>query len=62
MLTAVDPPVELRASRSALGGMEAVPQKPLEFDCVTAAGKVRMRPFYQVRREIYSTYFERTKG
>jgi DUF1680 family protein len=62
MLTAVDPPDELAVPRSALGRMEPVPRKPLEFDCATAAGKVRMRPFYQVEREVYSTYFERTEG
>ena len=60
MLTAIDPPEQLAASAPALAGMEPVPGKPLEFDCQTAAGKVRMRPFYQVRRETYSTYFRRT--
>jgi len=60
MLTAIDPPEPLAASTPALARMEPVPGKPLEFDCQTAAGKVRMRPFYQVRRETYSTYFRRT--
>ena len=60
MLAAVDPPEHLSASAAALGKMDAVPGKALEFDCQTAAGKVRMRPFYQVRRETYSTYFHRT--
>jgi hypothetical protein len=40
--------------------MEPVPGKPLEFDCQTPGGKVRMRPFYQVQHETYSTYFRRT--
>lgn len=31
----------------------------LEFDCQTAAGKVRMRPFYRVAGETYSAYFRR---
>jgi DUF1680 family protein len=60
MLTAVDPPDELVATAAALGKMEPVSRKPLEFDCQTATGKVRMRPFYQVQREPYSTYFRRT--
>jgi len=59
MLTAIDPPDELAASRSALAGMAPVPGRPLEFDCAAAGGKVRMRPFYQVRRETYSTYLQR---
>jgi DUF1680 family protein len=59
MLTAVDPPEQLAASAAALSGMEAVPGKPLDFDCRTSAGKVRVRPFYQVQREPYSTYFRR---
>jgi DUF1680 family protein len=60
MLTAIDPPKQLAASAPALRGMEPAPGRPLEFDCQTAAGKVRMRPFYQVQRETYSTYFRRT--
>lgn len=62
MLTAIDPPDELAASASALAQMDAVAGKPLEFDCQTTAGKVRMRPFYQVQRETYSTYFRRTQA
>ncbi|HTP35287.1 MAG TPA: beta-L-arabinofuranosidase domain-containing protein [Candidatus Acidoferrales bacterium] len=66
MLTAVDPPEQLAASPAALAAMDPVPGKPLEFDCRCAAEKVRMRPFYQVRREPYSTYFrvalDRLKG
>lgn len=57
MLTAVDPPELLTANAAALATMEAVPGKPLEFELPTAAGRVRMRPFYQVQRESYSTYF-----
>jgi uncharacterized protein len=60
MLTAIDPPEQLAALASAFANMEPVPGKPLEFDCQTAAGKVRMRPFYQVQHETYSTYFRRT--
>jgi DUF1680 family protein len=59
MLTAIDPPEQLVARASALARMDPVSGKPLEFDCQTEAGKVRMRPFYQVRRETYSTYFRR---
>jgi DUF1680 family protein len=60
MLVAVDPPEVLAASASALSGMQPVAGKPLEFECSTGSGKVRMRPFYQVQREPYSTYFRRT--
>jgi DUF1680 family protein len=60
MLVAVDPPDELTASAASLAQMEAVPGKPLEFDCLTGTGRVRMRPFYQVQREAYSTYFRQT--
>jgi DUF1680 family protein len=62
MLTAIDPPDELAATGPALARMDPVPGKPLEFDCQTATGKVRMRPFYQVQRETYSTYFRRTQA
>lgn len=60
MLVAVDPPDKLTANAASLARMDAVPGKPLEFDCHTASGSVRMRPFYQVQREPYSTYFHRT--
>jgi DUF1680 family protein len=60
MLAAIDPPDELAASAAALTRMDPVAGRPLEFDCTTATGKVRMRPFYQVQREAYSTYFRRT--
>lgn len=61
MLTAIDPPEQLSAGAPALARMEPVPGQPLEFDCQTAAGKVRMRPYHQVQRETYSTYFSRTR-
>jgi DUF1680 family protein len=57
MLTAIDPPQDLMASRSALAQMEPLAGKPLEFDCQTASGTVRIRPFYKVQHEQYSTYF-----
>jgi DUF1680 family protein len=60
MLTAVDPPDDLAATAQALAAMEPVKGALVEFDCATAAGKVRMRPFYRVQREPYSTYFRRT--
>lgn len=59
MLTAVDPPGALDVSASALAAMDPVPGVPLEFNCRTAQGEVRMRPFYRVRGETYSTYFHR---
>lgn len=57
MMTAVNPPADLSATASALTGMKPVLGKPLEFDCETASGPVRVKPFYQVERETYSTYF-----
>ena len=62
MLTAIDPPERLTAPASALAAMDPVSGTTLEFDCRTAEGKVRMRPFYRVRGETYSTYFHRTPG
>jgi hypothetical protein len=41
------------------GGPEPMPEKQLESDCQTTAGRVRLRPFYQEQRETYSTYFAR---
>ena len=61
MLTAIDPPQPLSASAESLRRMMRAPGKPLEFDCLTTAGQVRMRPFYKVRRETYSTYFTRVR-
>jgi len=60
MLCAVDPPAELSASATALRGIRQIDGKPLEYECSTAAGPVRMRPFYQIGRETYSTYFRCT--
>jgi DUF1680 family protein len=62
MMAAADPPERLEASAAALAEMDAAPGKPLEFDCRTTAGTVRLRPFYQVQREAYSTYFHRVRG
>jgi DUF1680 family protein len=60
MLVAVDPPEDLAASSTAMAQMEPIAGRPLEFDCKTAAGTVRMRPFYRVQHEPYTTYFRRT--
>lgn len=54
MLVTVDPPKRIA---STFRSMEPVPGRPLEFDCQTADGSVRLRPFYKVQRETYSTYF-----
>jgi DUF1680 family protein len=59
MLAAVDPPDDFAATADALARMSPAAGGPLEFDCTTAAGKVRMRPFYRLQRESYSTYFRR---
>ncbi|MBS1872606.1 MAG: glycoside hydrolase family 127 protein [Acidobacteria bacterium] len=56
MLVAVEPPAHLA---STLRRIEPVPGTPLEFDCDVAGGQVRLRPFYRVGRESYSTYFTR---
>ena len=47
MLTAIDPPDPLTATAAQLDRMD------------TLAGNYQMRPFYQVQRETYSTYFRR---
>jgi len=60
MLAAVDAPQELAATASALTNMAPAPGAPMEFDCRTASGNIRMRPFYRLRHETYSTYFRRT--
>lgn len=60
MLVAVDPPNPLAASRSALANLQPAGDAPLEFDCFTASGPVRLRPFYRVQREPYTTYLRRT--
>jgi len=58
MLTAIDPTEQLRISPSALAAMQPVAGKPLEFDCRAVSGTIRLRPFYRVQQEIYSTYFQ----
>jgi DUF1680 family protein len=62
MLTAIDAPEQLTIAGAALKNMAPVPGKPLEFECRTATGNVRMRPFYQVQRETYTTYLQRTEA
>jgi uncharacterized protein len=57
MLTAIDPPPDLAASAHMLNQMQPVSGAPLEFDCQTLGGQVRLRPFYRVQREVYGTYF-----
>lgn len=57
MLNAVEVGEELTAQAGALREMNPVGGKVLEFECRTAAGKVRMRPFYRIGKEMYSTYF-----
>lgn len=60
MMSVVDPPATLAATRDALSHMEPVAGRPLHFDCDAVAGKVRLKPFYQVTGEVYSTYFRMT--
>jgi len=62
MLCAVNPPAELRASAQSLGAMQPVVGSPLEFDCRTAGGMVRIRPFYKIQREPYTTYFQQMEA
>ena len=56
MLVAVDAPSKLAASSAALLDLRGTHS---EFECRTAGGVVRLRPFYRVRGEVYSTYFAR---
>jgi DUF1680 family protein len=60
MLNAIDAPEPLTARREALAKPDRVSGKPLEFDCRAAGATIRMRPFYQIERETYSTYFRLT--
>lgn len=60
LLVAIDPPANLAMPSAALAQMEPVPGQPLEFDCETATGPVRMRPFYRVQHELYTTYFRQS--
>jgi DUF1680 family protein len=60
MLVAVDPPAKLEASPASLVRMDEVYGSTLEFDCRATSGRVRMRPFYRVQREPYTTYVNRT--
>jgi len=62
MLCAVNPPTALTASGRALAAMEPVAGTPLEFTCATSAGPARMKPFYRIRDEAYSTYFRRVEA
>ncbi|HEY1337274.1 MAG TPA: beta-L-arabinofuranosidase domain-containing protein [Bryobacteraceae bacterium] len=57
MLTAIEAPEPLAVSPDSLRRLEPVSGRPLEFDVQTTAAKVRMRPFYRVQRERYTTYF-----
>jgi DUF1680 family protein len=59
MMSVMDPPAELAVSAAALKQMSPVAGKPLHFDCDAHSGKVRLKPFYQVINETYSTYFKR---
>jgi DUF1680 family protein len=59
MLVAVDPPAKLEATAASLARMDEVHGNALEFDCPTTSGRVRMRPFYRVQREPYTTYINR---
>src|SRR5215469_6289976 len=60
MLAAVDAPQELAATASALTNMAPATGAPMEFDCRTASGNIKMRPYHRLRHETYSTYFRRT--
>jgi DUF1680 family protein len=59
MLVAVDPPQKLAATATSLSTMEAVPGEDLEFNCRNTSGTTRMRSFYRVKQETYTTYFQR---
>lgn len=59
MLAALNPPVTLSATAAALASPRALPSGPSEFECETATGTLKLRPWYKVQREPYSTYFQR---
>jgi DUF1680 family protein len=64
MLVAAGTSENVTAPKAALESLQpAAGGNPLEFDCRTAdpqGRSVRMRPFYQVQREPYTTYLQRT--
>jgi DUF1680 family protein len=60
MLAAVNPPEHLAANARALVAMNPISGSHSEFECPTGDGKVRMRPWYRLRSERYSVYFNRT--
>jgi DUF1680 family protein len=62
MLCAVNPPAGLSFSSAALATQQPVADKPMEFDCRTADASVRMRPFYKIQHEPYTTYFQREEA
>lgn len=57
MLVAVDPPADLSLTAASIADLKEIPGQPLEFVGPTAAGKIRLKPFYRVREETYATYF-----
>jgi len=57
LMVAIDPPPGLAAPTGALLSARPVPGNPLEFQYQTTAGPIRLKPFYQVRNEVYSTYW-----
>ena len=61
MMSVMEPPAALAATGAALTGMQPVAGNPLHFECDAQSGKVRLKPFYQVTNEVYSTYFKRLR-
>jgi DUF1680 family protein len=59
MLVAVDVTGRLAASTAALADIRGAGS---DFACRTASGVVRLRPFYRVKGESYTTYFARVGG
>ncbi len=62
MLVASDPPEKLAAAPASLEKLQPVSGQPQHFECAASHGSVRMKPFYQVQREPYTTYIERKGG
>ena len=56
LMVTIDPPPAFSAPSDALLSARPLPGNPLEFEYQTTAGPIRLKPFYQVRNEVYSTY------
>lgn len=59
MLVALQPELELpRLSAAASGAMQVSPYNPAEYELKTNPLRLRFLPFYRVKEENYTTYFQ----